>query len=148
MPVNLTHADAALRVCIDCVEEGRVSGRVLSRRLTAPLVFCDIGSFLLQLEAVLDAQQLPQAFQRTRSFSADLPAPISAAARTLEEGMSLAAVEAAVGAISTFTLHIFTRRNTTWQGKIDWLDGTGLSQTFSSVLELIKRTDQHMFGAS
>lgn len=143
MPANLTHSNAALRVCIDKVQDDGISGRVFSRRLTAPLPFSDIGSMLLKLEAVLDRQNFPQAFQRTRTFTAGKHTSVPAAA-SLDEGMSAEEVAAATGALATFVIYVITRRSTTWQGRVDWLDGSP-PEAFSSVLELIKLIDQHLF---
>ena len=68
MSIRLNHNSAALRVCVDRAEQGRISGRVFGQRLVRPIVFTDIGDLLLQVEAVLDAQNFPQAFQRVRTF--------------------------------------------------------------------------------
>ena len=143
MPARMNHYDAAIRVCVDQLQEGRISGRVVSRRLTAPFRFGDIGSLLLQLEEVLDAQNFPQAFERTRTFR---PGPSSGdhvpAAEDLDHGMTQEEVESAWGAEATFALFVVTRRNTTWQGFVDWLDGSP-RQEYASVLELIKLVDDH-----
>ena len=56
--------------------------------------------------------------------------------------MALEAVEAAKGAIATFVIYIITRQNTSWQGKVDWLDGT--EERFSSALELIYLIDERV----
>ena len=142
MSMNLTHPSAALRVCVDRAEDGRISGRVFSQRLTQPMAFSDVGSLLLQLEEVLDRQNFPQAFQRTRSFAKERAAVPAAPEPAL--GMSAGEVEAAHGEAATFLLYVLTRRNTTWQGKLDWLDGSP-AQNFDSALELIKLTDRRLF---
>ena len=144
MPVNLTHPSAALRVCVDRAQGGRISGRVFSQRLTEPLSFADVGSLLLQLEEVLDRQNFPQAFQRTRTFAKDR-ASTAPAALDPAGGMPAEAVEAAHGETATFALYVLTRRNTTWQGKVDGRDGRP-PEDFSSVLELIKLIDLHLCG--
>ena len=142
MPQTLNYTDAALRVCVDRAEGGQIQGRMVGRRLTGPVPFGDVGSLLLQAEAVMDAQNFPQAFQRGRSFvarSAGAPA-----AQRPEEGMPRQAVEGAEGAEATFVLHVDTRQRATWQGTVDWLDG-GAPQPFESVLELLKLIDQRFF---
>lgn len=146
MTVNLTHIDAGLRVCVDSAENGQLSGRVYSKRLIEPISFRDIGTLLLKLEALLDHQQFPQAFQRTRTFRKRMdPAEVPVSC-SWENGMPTEVVEAAVGSLFTFQIYVISRRNTTWQGKIDWLDGAGAAQDFSSVLELIKLIDRHIFS--
>ena len=63
----------------------------------------------------------------------------------LNSGMSREEVEAARGEAATFQLYVITRRNTTWQGFLDWLDGTP-RQEYASVLELIKCVDERLSG--
>ena len=143
MQETFNHTAAGLRVCVDRAENGQIQGRVVGRRLTGPYRFDDVGSLLLQTEAVLNVQNFPQAFQRARSFvprSAGVPA-----ARTLADGMSVQAVEQAWGAVATFVLSVHTRQRTTWQGTVDWLDG-GPPQPFESVLELLKLIDHRLFA--
>ena len=140
---KLNHSTAALKICVDRATGEGISGRVFSQRLTRPMPFTDIGSLLLQLEAVLDAQNFPQAFQRTRTFNPGKRSHVPAA-DALEDGMSPAEVEGAQGQAGTFMLYIITRRNTTWQGFIDWLDGSPRVE-YHSVLELLKLADEHVF---
>ena len=60
MPANMNHYDAAVRICVDQVTDGRICGRAVSRRLLRPFSFSDIGGLLLQLEEVLDARIFPR----------------------------------------------------------------------------------------
>ena len=146
MPANMNHYDAAVRICVDQVTDGRICGRAVSRRLLRPLSFSDIGGLLLQLEEVLDAQNFPQAFERTRTFCPERGEGSAAlAAKDLNSGMSREEVEAARGERATVQLYVITRRNTTWQGFLDWLDGTP-RQEYASVLELIKCVDERLSG--
>lgn len=142
-PLKLNQTTAALRVCVDRAECGRLSGRVYGQRLTAPIAFADFADLLLRVDAVLDAQAFPQAFERTRVFRPNCTEGIPAA-ESLEEGLPAVAVAAAQGEVGTFTLHVVTRRNTTWQGFVDWLDDAQ-PQEYASVLELIKLVGQHIF---
>ena len=140
--ISFNYETAALRVCIDRAEEGCLSGRILGRRMKQEASFSDIGSLLLQIEAILDEQKAPQAFQRGRRFSEKPVEPVPAA-ESLEDGMPSEAVQAAHGAVATFCLQIVTRCNATWQGAVDWLDGLG-PQSFDSALELIKMLDARL----
>ena len=98
MPANMNHYDAAVRICVDQVTDGRICGRAVSRRLLRPFSFSDIGGLLLQLEEVLDAQNFPQAFERTRTFCPERGEGSAAlAAKDLNSGMSREEVEAARG---------------------------------------------------
>ncbi|NLF34918.1 MAG: hypothetical protein GX585_03015 [Clostridiales bacterium] len=137
---EFNHTSAALRVCVDQTEGGRVSGRVYSQMFTAPLSFSDTGNLVLQVDAVMDAQNFPQAFQRSRTFAPRPQTAASLAAATPELGIPADAVAAAAGARATFLVMVVSRRSSSWQGLIDWLDGTP-KEEFSSALELIRAID-------
>lgn len=135
--------NSALRVCVDETGEGGLKGCVVGARLSAPMEFECVEALVLKVKAVMDLQNYPQAFQRIRTFAAEERLEIPAAL-SLEEGMQEQAVQEAHGTVGTFLLHVTTRRNATWQGYVDWLDGSG-RQEFDSVLEFIKLTDCHPF---
>lgn len=138
---DLSAPSAAVRVCVNDAEPGRISGLVYSQRLTAPMPFADLGSLLLRLDEVLDKQNFPQAFQKSRSFSAkESSVP---AAKTPEQGLSPEEVEGAHGKVYTFVLHILSRRSSSWQGSADWLDGN-CPQEFDSALELMRLIEEHV----
>lgn len=138
---NLNAPSAALRVCVDHAGGGYLSGLVYSQRVTEPIPFTDIGNLLLRLDEVLDAQNFPQAFQRSRSFTGRKD-PVPAAADP-SEGMSAETVTDAHGLVYTFEVSVTSRRNASWQGMVDWLDGEA-KQEFSSALELIKLIEEHV----
>lgn len=139
--MNLEAPYAALRVCVDRDEAGRLSGLVYSQRLTEPLAFADVGALLLRLDEVLDCQNFPQAFQQTRRFTpagGEVPASLSP-----EEGLPADLVSGARGSYSTFVICVTARRSATWQGWVDWLDG-GPRERFQSALELLRQMEEHL----
>lgn len=136
---NLNSPSSFLRVCVDQADGSRISGTVYSQRLTRPMAFSDMGSLILRLDEVLEKQNFPQAFQRSRTFrehESHVPA-----AGDPDEGIPLAEVESAQGALATFTLCILSRRNASWQGWVDWMDGSPRQQ-FASALELIRLAEE------
>ena len=145
MPARINHYEAVLRICVDELGEGGIRGRVVSRRLTEPMRFSDVGHLLLQLEEVFDRQNFPQAFERRRTFGARQEESSLPLAQTLEQGMDPEEVARAAGQVTTFDLYVITRRNTTWQGFVDWLDGSPRSH-YKSVLELLKLIDLLSFS--
>lgn len=146
MPARINHYEAVLRICVDELGEGGIRGRVVSRRLTEPMPFSDVGHLLLQLEEVFDRQNFPQAFERRRTFGARQEESSLPLAQTLEQGMDPEEVARAAGQVTTFDLYVITRRNTTWQGFVDWLDGTRTD--YSSALELILLLDERLSAPS
>lgn len=141
MQTKLNHQNGVIRICVDQVEGNRASGRVFSQRLSAPISFTDLGSLLLQLEELLEEQDFPQAFQRIRSFTPK--APEYPASVLPENAMAARTVAEAAGEKSTFALNVLTRRNATWQGSVDWLDG-GEPAPFSSDLEFLSLVERRL----
>ena len=64
-----TRQEITLRVCVDSISEGGISGRLLGQRLASVENFSDLGSLLLILDRHLSRTGYPQAFQRARSFA-------------------------------------------------------------------------------
>lgn len=139
---EFTHDNSSLRVCVDRLSHYTVAGRVFSRRLVEPMKFEDMSSLFLRLEQLFDRQNFPQAFQRTRVVVRDTLWQDTTAAG-LAEGMSEETVNAQRGEMLTFTILVVSRRNATWQGSVDWLDGSG-KQEFSSSLELLRLVDEKL----
>jgi hypothetical protein len=137
---NFNLSNAALRVCVDSVEGGRFSGQVYSRQFSQPLFFSDAGNLVLKVEEVLDAQNFPQAFQRTRIF-VPKENTSTVAVDDPADGLSAETVAAAKGKVTTFVMHVLSRQSSTWQGIIDFLDGRP-PQTFSSDLEFLRLVDE------
>ncbi len=139
MPIQLNYQSAALRVCVDSTADNRICGRIVGQRISEPILFSDITDFLIQVDALLDVQRFPQAFQRIRSFT-DKALPEVPAVLVKEELGDPSDVNATYGQEATFLLQISTRKNASWQGFIDWIDGAG-RQTFCSTLEFLKLVD-------
>ena len=140
---GFNHHNTALRICVDKFEDHVVSGRVFSCRLTKPIVFRDLGGLVLRLDDVFDQQNFPQAFQRSCCFLHDDKREIFAA-QDPSEGMSRELVNAQKGDFATFEVLVVSRRSSSWQGHIDWLDGSP-RQEFISYLELMRMADEKLF---
>ena len=134
--------NSSLRICIDRVAHRAVGGRVFAQRLAKPIEFDTLSNLSLVLEKLFDEQELPQAFQRARTFIQEEPGE-SFGASAAQEGMSEEMVSAQRGAIMTLELLVISRRSSTWQGEADWLDGSE-RQKFSGYLELLHLIDQRV----
>lgn len=110
--------DGLFRVCVD---QGS-GGWVYSRRMKEPFYFVDLGDLMMKLEQILESQDYPKAAQIIRTFQVDERHPEHTGMP--EGGMSWAAVQAAGGVRATFDLLILSRHSATWQGYIQWSDGT------------------------
>lgn len=147
MPAIFNHSTGAFRVCVDGTEEGRIRGRILGRRLTAPIPFGDLPGLLLPIEGVLDAQSFPRTFERRRTLTPKGASPPVPSAASLEDGLPAEAVDAARGEAATFLIYVVTRRQATWQGFVNWLDG-GPLERYRSVWELIRMLERRLPGLS
>lgn len=136
--------NSSLRICVDRVNGSAAAGRVYACRLTAPILFEDISSLALRLDRVFDQQNFPQAFQNSRTFLRENDWEESAVS-DLSEGMNEEMVNAQYGAIATFEILMVSRRNSSWQGMIDWLDG-GERQSFYGYLELLRLVSERLTG--
>ena len=137
---SYNYSTSSLRVCIDALKDGRISGRVLGRRLSTPILFSDINELIVKIDDVFDAQDFPQSFQRRRRF-AETPEIVSPHAGVDGELLDEAVVNNEAGIVSTFVLLILARQYSTWQGRVDWLDG-GPEISFESELQLIDLIDK------
>ena len=145
MPV-FNHMNSTLRICVDDASQQTLRGRVFSQRFLHPLKFSDMGSLCLYLEDVFDTQKFPQAFQQARTI-VPCSNDMSIVAPEPGDGMTPAVVRAARGAVATFEILVISRRSSTWQGSVDWLDGSD-RQEFSSYLELMRMIDDRLFVKS
>lgn len=88
--------------------------------------FRSLIQFLERVEECLDIEDMPQAYQSMRTFSK----------RQNVLGMPDYEEAVPMGKMATFDIRILFRRNSSWQGKLIWLEG-GCEQSFRSVLEMI-----------
>ena len=136
--------NSSLRICVDRTAHRAVGGRVFGCRLAKPLEFDSLSSLALTLERLFDEQDLPQAFQRARTFlREDEPQPAGCAEQ--REGMSEDEVSAQRGELLTLKVLVRSRRSSTWQGTVDWLDGSE-QEEFSGFLKLLQLIDRRVSG--
>jgi len=134
------------KVCADRMDSEKTAGRVYSQSLSEPVIFCDIADLLMQLDEIFDRRNFPKAFQRSRTFSEEKAAP-AARRGTLDapepelDFMTAELVDRMKGEAATFWVNVSARQNSTWQGWLDWMDGSP-RQTFNSALELIRLIDK------
>lgn len=132
-----------LRICVNSAENRSACGKVYGMRLARPEDFSDLGGMLLSVDRLLDGDGFPQAFQRARVFSAR-PAHSSP---ENQPGMSAQQVRGARGSVLTCDVIVRTRRSSSWQGEVDWLDGSA-RQSFDSALQLVRMLDERLAAAS
>ena len=121
---------AALQVFLDNADGAEISGRVLGEAPGEIVVFVDLAGLAFAVDKVLEKREYPQIFERLRTFS-----PGKAKARGKRQNVP--AVWGGEGEKPSFTITVLSRRHATWQGFIDWLDGSP-EQRFASVMEFMR----------
>lgn len=112
-------------VCVDSYKDGVPVGRFYNPYDPRGETFYGMTRFLSRMTDLLDTMDFPRSFTGERSFAASPPGPGRRPEETIQEGK-----------VATFSLRIFFRRNSTWQGAVSWMEG-GRSENFRSALELI-----------
>lgn len=106
------------------------------------MAFSDLSGLALRLEDVFDQQKFPQAYQRMRTFLRE-NVPDGCAASEPDQGMCEELVGAQHGEVMTFELLVVSRKNCSWQGLVNWLDGSE-RQKFASFLDLLRLIEQRV----
>lgn len=121
-------------VCIDTYEDSVPTGRFYNPSCPEGRDFRSLSQFLIEMEDMLDAMQLPQSFTALRSFTAPATDPGMSASQMSHEGK-----------LGTFAVRVLFRQNASWQGSITWLEGKR-EERFRSVLELVLLMDSALRG--
>ena len=127
-------------LCIDGAAQHRYSGRLYHSYSTEPTAFSDLGQMTLLMEKLYDRLQFPHPGTNERHFF-----PVSAAAPTgprrepveRKKSMSDEQLLSKHGDIGTFIVRVQHRQNSSWQGRITWMEEDKTIQ-FRSVWEMVK----------
>lgn len=143
---------SAMRVCIDRISGMEIGGRAYCPQLEEPIVFEDLGLFLLMADRALDSRGYPLAYQKKRSFLSDSSSTqegeqLYKEVKPLRQHEQVIDVSAKRGEICTFLVHVLSRRNCSWQGRIDWIDD-GDFDVFNSALEFLRKASVHLMQLS
>ena len=120
------HDTRAMLIAVDSYDHQVPAGELFYPAREERRSFVGLTQLLLQMDACMEAEDAPQAFQAERTFF-PLVKPVP------EEHIEKAW---RIGKCSTFTIAVLYRRNSSWQGKLTWLE-TGETERFRSVLELV-----------
>ncbi len=129
-------------ICIDVISDGEYSGRIYHKYSKEAVLFKESGQMISILDHFFDMLDYPQASTRYRSFQKPKkgePTPPSKK-RDLEKVHTVEEVLDHKGNEATFILHVQFRQNSTWQGKLIWVEAEEEEQ-FCSVLEFLKLLD-------
>lgn len=132
-----------INICIDHVSEGEYSGRIYHKYESGPIPFGESGQMISILDKFYDEINYPQASTRYRSFQKKKKGEAAVSHRYREEKKQVQTADEMLvprGEEATFVLHVQFRQNSTWQGKLTWIEEDD-EEMFNSVLELLKLLD-------
>ena len=129
-------------ICIDKAEKAEYSGRIYNRYSDEPIPFANTTQLIMTMNQFFDDINYPQSSTIYRSLSTDKTASSEEYSRkTPVPRLTSEWVMDHTGEMGTLFLHVQYRQNSTWQGRIAWLEGDS-SELFSSVLELMRMLNQ------
>ncbi len=111
-------------LCVDSYDNGVLTGRVYGA-LFGEIRFSSLSQFIIQMEEVFEANQMPQSYTELRRFTETPVLYMGSENFTRKKG-----------ALATFEVSILFRQNTSWQGMLKWKESRK-EQTFRSALEFI-----------
>ena len=130
------HVPNLLSICIDSVADGEMSGEIYHCYKKEPLKFSNIIRMIETADKFFDQIKFPQSATQIRSFEKKEP--------TMEAVPEKVCIPQEVlekrGAKGTFLLNVKYRQNSSWQGRVTWVDEQR-EQYFRSTLELLKLID-------
>lgn len=142
---------SAMRVCVDRLAGVQIGGRAYCPQLEEPILFEDLALLLLLADQALDRRGYPLAFQKKRSLLADCIGEetvlIQKTGKFPRQHKQVVDVSAMRGELCTFLVHVLSRRNSGWQGRIDWIDDGGFD-TFGSDLVFLRKASAHLMRLS
>lgn len=142
------HPSSAIRICIDKISDTQISGRAFCQQLEKPMIFNDLGILLIKIEDALDQRGYPSSFQKKRNFinetsSDSLSFYKEVSQRKTVPNSSSDIKDDVFGEECTLLVYVLSRRNSSWQGKMEWLDDNSF-ETFNSALAILRNIDVHM----
>lgn len=113
-------------ICIDIYDDKIMCGRLYNSYYKGGVSFKGVMDLLINIEAMLEDMNCPQAFTVKRSF------------RPVEEKFSPEPSDDTMkeGKLATFSLRILFRQNASWQGSLLWHEGRQ-EESFRSALEML-----------
>ncbi len=122
-------------LCVDRSNGGELIGSFYHSYSREPVPFTGIGQMTLRMEKLYDYLQFPFPGTNNRSFGKVTPPQRKTHERI--KVMTDNELLAKHGDIATFIVRVQHRQNSTWQGRVTWMDEDKTVQ-FRSVWEMIK----------
>lgn len=136
------YPSTAIRVCVDEINGSQISGRAYCAQIANTFYFNDIVELVLEMENIFDERGYPDAFQIKRSLIPKEPEiiPFDQKLARQKQMRQNCNIPQDMGKRATFLVYVMSRRNSSWQGRVEWIDDGGITQ-FSSALEFLRAAD-------
>lgn len=122
-------------LCINGSNEGDLSGVFYHSYSTESVPFSGIGQMVLRMEKLYDYLRFPYPGTNSRTFGEEKK--LTRISEERKKIMSDDALLSKHGDIGTFIVRVQHRQNSSWQGRITWMEEDKTVQ-FRSVWEMIK----------
>ena len=122
-------------LCVNGSNEGDLSGVFYHSYSTEAVPFSGIGQMVLRMEKLYDYLRFPYPGTNSRTFGEEKKLTMLTEER--KKIMSDDALLSKHGDIGTFIVRVQHRQNSSWQGRITWMEEDKTVQ-FRSVWEMIK----------
>jgi hypothetical protein len=122
-------------LCVDQVEDGSLSGRMYHGYSTEAVEIRELDQLLFELERFFDSINFPYPSTNERKFLKE-----ETRRERIETKVKKVSDEELLkkhGDIGTFIIRVQHRQNSSWQGRITWMD-KDKTISFRSVWEMIK----------
>lgn len=126
---NWTCENGKATVCVDSYRAGIFGGR-FHNAYQETEQFEGLTQFLVKMDAMLNDEQIPQAYTALRAFSDTM----------LPRDNAFVPGQICKGALATFEVQVMFRQHSSWQGTLIWQEKRK-EQKFRSVLELVLLMD-------
>lgn len=124
-------------VNIDSYKDGVPEGRFFNPCTEDKGEFKSLVQLLVKLEQSMDAEKIPQSYNSSRSFIPLMYYSDEALSNTEQKD----------GKVGNFAVKILFRKNSSWQGKITWLE-KNQNVSFRSVFEMIMLMNSALSGSA
>mgnify|MGYP007101846028 CR=1 FL=1 len=122
-------------ICVNLARRGRISGELYHSYSLSPIPFENEEQMILTMERLYDWLKFPHRSTNSRTF-----VPVRLTGDSTKERSRIMSDEALLskhGDMGTFIVRVQHRQNSSWQGRITWME-QDKTIYFRSIWELIK----------
>lgn len=124
-------------LCVDCTEDRCVSGRLYHAYSREAVAFHNMDEVLFLVEQLYDGLNFPHPTVNSRTFDrAQQRIPVKERTKIMKDEELLSKH----GDMGTFIIRVQHRQNSSWQGRITWME-KDKTVNFRSIWEMIKLVD-------